>query len=87
MRQHTFDWNGQRGCQFERYFVIHVEKFEPRMSDPIESAVLDHFRWWPVSEMASAQERLTPLSLAQTVASYLERGAPAALNVEVVVDQ
>ncbi len=86
MRQHTFDWDGRRLCQLERYFVIHVEKFEPRMTDPIESAVLDQFRWWPVTELASAHERLTPLALAQIVSTYLERGAPADVDIEVLFD-
>ena len=37
MRQHTFDWDGRRLCQFERYFVIHVEK--SRRSISISAAV------------------------------------------------
>ena len=85
-RQHTFDWDGRRLCQFERYFVVHVEKFVPRMSDPIESKFLDQFRWWPVTELAHAHERLTPLALAQIVTSYLEKGAAAALDVEFLSD-
>lgn len=86
MRQHTFDWDGQRVCQFERYFVIHVEKFVPQMSDPIESAVLDRFHWWPVNELASARERLTPLALAQLATSCVEGHASVAVEVEVLFD-
>jgi 8-oxo-dGTP pyrophosphatase MutT (NUDIX family) len=86
MRQHTFNWDGQRLCQFERYFVVHVEKFVPRMSDPIESAVLDRFHWWPVTELASSHERLTPLALAQIATSYVDRGAPTAVDVEFLFD-
>jgi 8-oxo-dGTP pyrophosphatase MutT (NUDIX family) len=86
MREHTFNWGGRRLCQFERYFVIHVEKFVPHMSDPIESAALDRFRWWPVTELANSQERLTPLALAQIATSYVGGGAPSAVDVEIVVD-
>ena len=57
------------------------------MSDLIESEVLDRFRWWRVDELAHARERLTPLSLAEIVARYLEQGAPREpLKVEVLVD-
>jgi 8-oxo-dGTP pyrophosphatase MutT (NUDIX family) len=86
-RQHTFSWAGKRFCQREQYYIIHVDRFEPQMSDPDESKVLDRFRWWPVAELANAHERLTPLSLAAIVARYLAQGAPQEpLEVEVLVD-
>src|SRR5262245_57213782 len=28
-RQHTFNWAGARICQNERYYIVHVERFEP----------------------------------------------------------
>lgn len=88
LRQHTFNWDGRRICQRERYHVVSVDRFEPRMSDEVESKVLDQFRWWPTHELFSARERLTPLSLAEIVERYLRVGAPAptALEVEVLVD-
>ena len=86
MRQHTFDWDGRRLCQFERYFVVHVEKFVPQMSDPVESATLDRFRWWPVTELGNSHERLTPITLAQIVTAYVQDGAPTAVGVEVLID-
>jgi 8-oxo-dGTP pyrophosphatase MutT (NUDIX family) len=86
-RQHTFNWAGRRICQRERYHVVHVDRFEPRMSDAVEAGVLDQFRWWPASDLAHASERLTPLSLAQIVARYLVDGPPPEpLDVEVLVD-
>jgi len=85
-RQHTFNWEERRICQFERYFMIHVEKFQPRMSDPIESAILDRFRWWPVTELATSRERLTPLSLARITKSYIDTGAPGVLELEILSD-
>lgn len=86
-RQHTFDWGGRRILQRERYHVVHVPRFDPRMSDPIEVRVLDRFRWWSANELAQARERLTPISLAQIVARYLDEGPPAEVShVEVLVD-
>ncbi len=57
------------------------------MSDPVESQVLDQFRWWSVHELAITSERLTPLSLAEIVAGYIRHGAPGEpIEVEVLVD-
>jgi 8-oxo-dGTP pyrophosphatase MutT (NUDIX family) len=86
-RQHTFNWAGKRICQNEHYYVVHVSRFEPTMTDPAEAKVLDRFRWWTVAELANATEALTPLSLSQIVTRYLERGAPQEPpEVEVLVD-
>jgi 8-oxo-dGTP pyrophosphatase MutT (NUDIX family) len=87
LRQHTFDWDGQRIRQFEQYHVIRVDRFEPKMSDATEARVLQQFRWWHVSELAQTEERLTPLALAAIVSEYLKRGPPhAALELEVLED-
>jgi hypothetical protein len=57
------------------------------MSDALEMQIVDCFRWWPVGDLASAPERLTPLSLAEILASYLRSGSPADMpKVEMVVD-
>jgi len=86
-RQHTFNWKGDRLCQREVYHAIHTRYFEPRMSDHVESAVLDEFRWWKVTDLTNATERLTPLSLAAIVNSYLRSGPPVEpLCVEIVED-
>jgi 8-oxo-dGTP pyrophosphatase MutT (NUDIX family) len=86
-RQHTFDWAGRRICQREQYHIVHVAPFEPRMSDALEMQVVDCFRWWPVTELVHASERLTPLSLAEILARYLTQGPPLEPpEVEVLVD-
>jgi len=86
-RQHTFNWGGKRICQRESYHIVEVERFEPRMSDPIEANVLDQFRWWSLVDLTHAGEKLTPLSLPDIVRRYLRRGAPQEpLEVEVLVD-
>jgi hypothetical protein len=62
------------------------------MTDPTEINELDQFRWWPLAEMAVTTERrmpcsLSPLSLAEIVAQYLEHGAPQQpLDLESAVD-
>lgn len=86
-RQHTFDWAGCRIIQHEEYYVIHVPHFEPCISDALEMQVIDNFRWWPAGALAQSSERLTPLSLAEIVAGYIEDGPPRVVPaVEVLVD-
>ena len=86
-RQHTFDWAGKRICQNEQYYIVHVSRFEPMMSDLAEAKVLDRFQWWPATELIHATEKLTPLSLPQIVAGYLDSGAPQELpELEILVD-
>jgi 8-oxo-dGTP pyrophosphatase MutT (NUDIX family) len=86
-RQHTFNWAGKRICQREEYHVVRVARFEPRMSDALEMQIVDRFRWWPVSELSGATERLTPLSLADILDRYLAEGPPSEpLDVEVLFD-
>jgi 8-oxo-dGTP pyrophosphatase MutT (NUDIX family) len=86
-RQHTFTWAGNRICQQEEYHVVHVDRFEPRMSDALEMQIVDRFRWWPVGELAETSERLTPLSLAEILSRYLTHGPPAEVtDVEVISD-
>jgi 8-oxo-dGTP pyrophosphatase MutT (NUDIX family) len=86
-RQHTFNWKGERFCQREVYHAVHTRYFEPRMSDSIEREVLEEFRWWKVTDLASATERLTPLSLAAIVDNYLRSGPPVEpLSVEILED-
>jgi 8-oxo-dGTP pyrophosphatase MutT (NUDIX family) len=75
-RQHTFDWGEKRLCQSERFHIVHVDRFEPQIFDPVEAQVLQQFRWWPASELAHLAERLTPLALASIVADYLKHGPP-----------
>jgi 8-oxo-dGTP pyrophosphatase MutT (NUDIX family) len=86
-RHHTFDWAGKRVSQREQYHIVHVARFEPRMSDALEMQVVERFRWWPVVDLAHATERLTPLTLAEILARYLKEGPPRELpEVEVLVD-
>lgn len=86
-RQHTFNFRNKRYCQMEHYYAVPTPRFCPRMDDTAEAVVVDEFRWWTLSEMHDATERLTPLSLANIVESYLRDGPPKQLpKVEILVD-
>ena len=86
-RQQTFDWGDQQICQREDYYIVHVERFEPRMSHTTEIKYLDQFRWWSVAELAHSVESLTPRALPDIVARYLVDGPPRGpLAVEVLLD-
>ncbi|WP_457825197.1 hypothetical protein, partial [Staphylococcus aureus] len=85
--QHTFTFGGRRLCQREDYFAVHVERFDPVMTDEIEVKVLDAFRWWRFVDLHAAAEPLTPLSLADIVERYLHGGPPRPLpEIEILVD-
>jgi len=87
LRHHTFNWGGRRFSQKEEYRIVHADRFEPVMADEAEAAVLDRFRWWPIADLSSAEERLTPLSLAGILERYLRDGAPAEIpDEEVLID-
>ncbi len=86
-REHTFNWAGQRFCQRGQYHIVHVNRFEPFISDDIEAQYLERFRWWPLDEIAQSKDRFTPLSLAEIVQKYLVYGPPRRpLEIEVIID-
>jgi len=86
-RQHTFDWDGKRFCQREHYYVIHVSRFEPLMSDPVESARVERFGWWTRADLQSTAEEVVPISLAEIIDRYLTQGPPSDLpEWEVLID-
>ncbi|TWC00859.1 ADP-ribose pyrophosphatase YjhB (NUDIX family) [Bradyrhizobium macuxiense] len=84
-RHHTFNWGGRRISQKEEYRIVHTDRFDPVMADAAEAKVLDCFRWWPIADLPNAEERLTPLSLADILERYLRDGAPSALPDEEVL--
>lgn len=85
-RHHTFDWGDRRISQKEEYRVVHLDRFEPVMTDAVEAEVLEAFRWWPLAELGATTERLTPLSLADILGRYLRDGAPLEPPPEEVID-
>lgn len=84
-RHHTFNWDGRRISQREDYRIVETPRFSPVMADETEAQWIVGHRWWPVADLASAGECLTPLSLAAIVARYLAEGAPVVVPAEEVL--
>jgi 8-oxo-dGTP pyrophosphatase MutT (NUDIX family) len=85
--QHSYDFHGKRYCQDEEYFVVHVPRFNPRIEDETEAKEIYGFRWWTISELLNATERITPFSLANIIQTYLREGPPKEEpRIEVLVD-
>lgn len=76
LRQDTFLWAGRRIRQSERYYIVSIKRFAPRMSDPIEAQALQEFRWWSTHALSAPDEPVVPFSLAKIVGDYLQKGAP-----------
>lgn len=85
-RRHTFSFGGRRLSQTDDYFVVLADRFEAVMTDPVEHQVLEGFRWWKAEDLFGSTERLTPLSLAGIVRTYLDQGPPAFVDLEVLID-
>jgi len=75
-RHHVFDWKDKRISQREAFFLVHVERFTPRMIDAVELENLLEFRWWPVAKLVEAEHPVTPRTLEAIVSSYLRLGPP-----------
>jgi 8-oxo-dGTP pyrophosphatase MutT (NUDIX family) len=84
-RHHTFDWGVRRISQREDYRIVEVARFIPVMTDEVEAEYVVEHRWWPLSDLERAEERLTPLSLPAILARYLADGAPDPLPAEEVL--
>ena len=86
-RHHTFNWGERRISQQEEFRIVHLDQFEPVMTDVVEAETLDYFRWWRLADLDATTERLTPVSLAAILRRYLSDGAPAEPpDEEVLVD-
>ncbi len=86
-RRHTFNFRGRRLRQTEAYHIVHVNKFDPALSDEEEKKVFLEFRWLSLPEIRTSPERMTPLSLHRIVHDYLKSGPPQGeLELEVLVD-
>jgi len=83
----TYESRRRRIRQYERYYMVEVERFEPEMSDAVEARTVDLLRWWSLAELGTTQEEVIPGSLAAIVASFMKDGAPAGeLEIDLVVE-
>lgn len=80
----TFNWGKWHVSQRETYHAVHVERFEPVMTDEDEAAMVESFRWWPVAELAGANDAFMPRRIAEILGRYLAEGAAEDPEEEVV---
>ncbi len=86
-RQHTVTMHARRWCQYEDYFLIPTPRFTPVMRDADEASRVLEMRWWPLAELFSTDQDLTPRAIATIVEDYLRDGPPQGeLEIEVLVD-
>ena len=65
-RQHTFDWDGYRIAQHERYYLIETARFDPTAEanpDDMERDAFQEFRWWTAEQMTESTELFVPGNL------------------------
>jgi 8-oxo-dGTP pyrophosphatase MutT (NUDIX family) len=64
----------------QRYYLVQVERFEPLASDLLgyEKDWLQEYRWWSITELAGAEIRVEPDSLADGLTELVENGLPVA---------
>lgn len=79
-RVHAFPWEGRLVEQDETFFLIHVDRFEPRAqiaADDPEMRVLSEMRWWQLAEIRESNEIFAPRRLGELVEELFTHGAPA----------
>lgn len=74
-RSSVFRFQGRLIEQREVYFVSHVDAFEPSSAGwtELEQRVLSGSRWWTLDELRATEETVYPETLAELVATALER--------------
>ena len=77
-RNHTFEFEGKRILQRERFFLVHTDRFDPpnEMPDRIERRFVDRFRWWTLKEIDKSNEDFAPRRLAHFLGQLLEHNLP-----------
>ena len=80
----SFNWGQWRVSQRDTFHAVHVERFEPVMTDEAEAAIVESFRWWPVAELAGARDAFMPRRIAEILGRYLAEGAADDPEEEVV---
>ena len=78
-REHAFEWGGRWLKQAERFYLVPVEQFEPRMWDnpaELEVAAFRQFRWWIVEEIIASDEVFAPRRLGWFLGKLMRDGVP-----------
>jgi 8-oxo-dGTP diphosphatase len=85
-RRQKFYLHGQAYDQYEEFFVVPTEMFEPDNSgNPavMEKDIFRGFRWWSAAEIVAATDQIfVPLTFGKHFSALLSQGAPVkALDV------
>lgn len=78
-----FEFDEREFRQTEWFFAVRVPRFSPRVDgwDAIEQrALLDH-RWWTVEELATTDEAVYPIELAEVVHAVLDGSISAPIEL------
>ncbi len=78
-RQHTFTWADARISQYEEYYLIRTDWFQPSMDDnpdTTETGFFLGFRWWPIQEIATSEALFSPRRLGYYLTELVQHGIP-----------
>ena len=79
-RRQKFYLHGQAYDQYEEFFLVSTEMFEPDNSgNPalMEKDIFRGFRWWSAAEITAATDQIfVPLTFGEHFSSLLSQGAP-----------
>ena len=77
-RRHIFSWRGAQFDQRERWFLTHVDRFEPHGNGLTndEKTDLKEWRWWALDEMEATGDLLVPRDLPHRLRELFRDGPP-----------
>ncbi len=79
-RFHAFPWKEKQIEQHEVFFLVSVDRFEPRPTlnpDVVELLDLKEFRWWTLDEIMASSEVFSPRRFQALLKELVVNGAPA----------
>ncbi|MEK7355777.1 MAG: NUDIX domain-containing protein, partial [Bdellovibrionota bacterium] len=78
-RFHKFPWAGKWFEQTEFYYLVLIDKFEPKPTvDPSADEMKDFrgFKWWRFEDIAKSKDNFAPRHLEQHLATLVRVGIP-----------
>ncbi len=73
-RRHTYEWNGRKLDQVERFFIARTSSEQISSTKP-DGYVIGH-RWWSFAEIEGSAETFAPRRLAQFLRPLLDGELP-----------
>ena len=71
-----FDFMGEMISQFERFYLVRVEKILPKVFNISPEPIIEH-RWWTYKEIQSSTAQFFPENLADLLPPILEGSIPS----------